>query len=55
MERENRSVLFKEVRAALRSKESTTDDLIALLNQLPRDSDKAQGLRAKIRNRVGIM
>lgn len=53
MEREDRRILFLEVRAALKSKATSDSELVDLLNRLPRDSDKACGLRAKIRDRIG--
>ena len=53
MEREDRRVLFLEVRAALKSKATADVELADFLNRLPTDSDKACGLRAKIRDRIG--
>jgi hypothetical protein len=54
MERNDRSSLFKEVRLVLRDKTTRIEDLIDLLSQLPIDSDKARGLRAKIHDRLKV-
>lgn len=51
MERNDRSVLFRMVRLALKS-ERADAELLILLDQMPSDSDKARGLRAKIRDRL---
>ena len=53
MEREDRNVLFLEVRAALKNKSTGDAELMILFDRLPTDSDKACGLRAKIRDRLG--
>ncbi len=53
MEREERNALFLEVRAALKNKATADVELADFLNRLPTDSDKAYGLRAKIRDRLG--
>ena len=53
MEREDRRILLLEVRAALKNKATADVELAELLSRLPTDSDKACGLRAKIRDRLG--
>jgi len=53
MECQDRRILFLEVRSALRNKSAGDAELMAFLDRLPTDSDKACGLRAKIRDRIG--
>ncbi len=54
MNRDERSSLFKETRLILRDKTVRVEALVALLSQLPSDSDKARGLRAKIHDRLKV-